>query len=63
MFLKILEKIWADFQTTGKLLVNNRKKFKIEICEPGLRFALLNLEDCWINQERFHQKCSMSNKI
>ena len=60
MFLKIFGKIWANFQSTGKLLVNNRKKCKIEICEPGLRFALLNLEDSWITQECFQQKCSMS---
>ena len=61
MFLKIFLEIWADFQTTGKLLVNNRKKIQSRDlnCQPGLRFALLNLEDCWIN----HQKCSMSNKI
>ena len=42
MFLKIFGKFGLIF----KLLVNNRKKFKIEICEPGLRFALLNLEGC-----------------
>lgn len=59
----MFSKIFGKFGLIFKLLVNNRKKFKIEICEPGLRFALLILEDCWINQERFHQKCSMSNKI
>lgn len=55
--------IWANFQTTGKILVNNRKKSKIEISELGERFALLTLEDSWIIQECFHQKCSPSIKL